>query len=115
MDMVTKFNTLMRGFIPNEITLNWLANNPEGTLNNGSSYCTYKLKDTCGVNVLGAYGVSRFTNWRFHEITETGDINYEWYLQEMCVANDPKSEEKMAKHNKEGFDRIREFGINENV
>jgi hypothetical protein len=113
MDMVTRFNTLMRGFIPHDITHSWLIDNPEGTLRNGSSYCSYKIKELNGIKLLAAYGVSRFTNWRFYTITEGGDIHYEWFLQEMCIGNDSDSQEEMTRHNKEGFDRINEFGINE--
>nr|WP_136252533.1 hypothetical protein [Ningiella ruwaisensis] len=115
MDMVTTFNKLMRGFVPDDISSDWLIKNPEGTLRNGSSYCSYKLKKINGKQLLGAYGESRFTNSRFYEIAETGEIEYEWFLQEMCIANDPESEEEMVKHNKDGFDRIEAFGISENV
>lgn len=111
MDMIEKFNELMRGFISEEVSLDWLINNPEGVLQNGSSTCHYKLKEKDGVKVLGAYGVSRFTNWRYHEITEDGKINYEWFCQEMCFPDNPGSEQEMQKHNQSGFDRIESFGI----
>lgn len=112
MKMIEKFNELMKGFISENITIEWLRENPEGTLRNGSSECRYKLKNSKGGMLLGAYGVSRFTNWRYHEITEDGNINYEWFCQEGCIAGDPNSENNMRNHNQEGFDRIESFGIN---
>lgn len=103
MDMVKKFNNVMEGFIPGDITFDWLKDNPEGELRNGSSVCHYKLKKVDGDYLLGAFGVSRFTNWQFYEITETGKIQFEWYLQEMCIANDPESIREMDNNNNEGF------------
>lgn len=111
MKMIDKFNELMKGFIAESITIEWLLENPEGILRNGSSECRYKLKNYNGVMLLGAYGVSRFTNWRFHEITENGDINYEWFCQEMHIAGDPDSKREMRNHNQQGFERIESFGI----
>lgn len=113
MRMIDTFNELMKGFIAENITIEWLLENPEGVLHNGSSKCHYKLKNHNGVVLLGAYGISRFTNWRFHEITEDGDINYEWFCQEMFIAGDPDSERKMQDHNQKGFERIKNFGISE--
>lgn len=113
MDMVTRFNSLMKGFIPNDITLEWLVNNCAGVMRNGSSACHYKLKVVGGQWLLGAYGISRFTNWRFYEITEAGQIKYQWHLQEMCIAGDLESVRQMNDHNQSGFERIKAFGIEE--
>ena len=109
--MIGKFNKLMQGFIAEDITLEWLTENPQGVLRNHSSSCYYKLKLIDGRKILGAYGVSRFTNYRYHEITEDGAINYEWFCQEMCMASDPESEAEMQYYNKSGFERIERFGI----
>ncbi|MDP5033205.1 hypothetical protein, partial [Paraglaciecola sp.] len=114
MDMVTKFNQLMEGFIANDITLEWLHKNPQGSISNGSSICHYKLKKMDGIFVLGAYGVSRFTNWRYHEILESGDVTYEWYCQEMYFPKNRDSELEMLAHNQAGFDHIKAFGIEVN-
>ncbi len=111
MNMISTFNRLMKGFIGTKIDIDWLLDNPEGTLRNASSMCHYKLKNVDGRMILGAYGVSKFTNWCFYEITESGDINYAWNLQEMYVVGDSESEKEMEEHNQKGFDRIAEFGI----
>ncbi|NMH58694.1 hypothetical protein [Alteromonas ponticola] len=63
------------------------------------------------MKILGAYGVSRFTNWRFHEITETGQIRFEWFMEEMYTVGEAESDNEVIKHNKAGFDRIKKFGI----
>ena len=109
--MIDKFNQLMHGFIEEDVTLEWLLENPEGILRNGSSSCRYKLKEIEGEKVLGAYGISRFTNWRFHEIAASGEINYEWFLQEGYNLNDPDSKLGMEQNNREGMERIKAFGI----
>jgi hypothetical protein len=111
MDMIEKFNELMKGFIEENTTLKYILDNPEGILRNGSSSCRFKLKQDGDSKVLGAYGVSRFTNWRFYEISESGDVIYEWYQQEGYNPNDPKSLEDINNRNKQGFDRIKAFGI----
>lgn len=111
MDMIEKFNELMKGFIEENITMEYLLNNPEGILENGSSNCRYKLKQSGNRKILGAYAVSRFTNWRFYEISESGDIIYEWYQQEGYNPNDPSSLEDMNRRNQMGQDRIEAFGI----
>ncbi len=111
MDMIEKFNGLMKGFIEENVTLEYILNNPEGTLQNCSSYCKYKLKQDGNRKVLGAYGVSRFTNWRFYEISESGDVIYEWFQQEFYNSKDPQSFEEMNKRNKQGFDHLEAFGI----
>ncbi len=111
MNMIEKFNELMEGFIEESITMEYLLNNPEGILVNGSSSCRYKLKEFGSSKVLGAYGVSRFANWRFYEISESGEILYEWYLQEGYNPNDTRSLEDMNRKNQLGHDRIEAFGI----
>ncbi len=117
--MIDAFNQRMQGFIPEPITLDFLTANPEGRLHNGSSYCFYKLKKVTDnakqYYILGAYGISRFTNWRFHEIAEDGSIAYEWFCQEGCEADNAEAADKMQRHNANGFSRIKAFGIDDSI
>ncbi len=111
MAIANKFNELMSGFISEPVDFLWLKANPEGLLRNGSSCCHYLLKKIDGQFVLGAYGVSRFTNARYFEITESGEVIYKWYCLECYFPDDPNSEAEMIANNKSGYDRMRLFGI----
>jgi len=109
--MIEVFNKLMQGFITEPISFDYLEYNPEGTLRSGSSCCHYKLKGTGENQVLGAYGVSRFTNPVFYEIGLNGDIQYEWFCQESYVPGNEDSKQKMIDHHSKGMKKISKFGI----
>jgi hypothetical protein len=109
--MVNALNMYLREFIGNPLTTHKLEAYPKGDISNHRDICRYSIFERDGKKYLAGYAASRFTNARYVEIDENGEIVYKWSDIEYEIVGDDEFNSMASENNLTGRARIRASGI----
>lgn len=109
--MLATFNQFFREFAE-PLTEHKLEQAPKGDTGNRRDICRYALFSRDEKVFLAGYAMSRFTNSRYLEIDEKGEVVYQWADIDFIIIDDSEFNSSADKNNLEGMARIRAAGIN---
>jgi len=100
--MANALNSYLLELIGNRLATHKLEACPKGDISNHRDICRYSLFERGVKKYLAGYAASRFTNARYVEMDESGEIVYEWPGIEYEIVGDDEFNSMASENNLTG-------------